>query len=308
MTTAQPAAAPRSAEMRGVVLTLAAVLVWSANYIVGRALVGEVPPVMLAFWRWFFAFLAVLPLAARPLSRDWPIIRKHLRYYALTALLGVTVFNTLIYMAAHTSPALNIAFIVSCAPLLVLPAARVFYNAPLPPRALLGLVLVLAGVVLLLCKGNLAVLAGMSSSAGDLLSVLSAICFAAYTLLVRKAPEGASPWSFLAVTFGLGLLFLLPFVGLEQYLTTQAFLPSVKVWSCLVFVGVGPSLFSFACWNRAIAYIGPVKASILYYTMPLVSGVYAVIFLGEPVLWVHFAGGGLIVAGQLLGTVRGKNR
>ncbi len=304
MTATHTGPEPRSAEVRGALLTLAAVMVWSANYIVGRAMAGEVPPVMLAFWRWFFAFAAVLPLAAGSLRRDLPVIKKHLRYYALTALIGVSVFNTLIYIASHTSPALNVSFIVSCSPLLVLPAARILYNAPLPARSLAGLALVLFGVVLLLCKGDIEALLGMRFSSGDLLSVLAAVCFAAYTLLVRKAPEGVGPWSFLAVTFGLGLLFLVPFVFLEQAVTTLAFHSSFKVWACMVFVGVGPSLFSFACWNRAIGYIGPVKTAVYYYTMPLFSGIYAVIFLGEPVLWVHFAGGALIIAGQLVGTSR----
>ncbi len=291
-----------SNDLRGTALALAAVLVWAANFIVGRALVGEVSPVLLAFWRWFFAFVAVLPLAVGPLRRDLPAIRRHLGYYCLTALIGVSLFNTLIYMAAHTTPALNIAFIVSCAPLLVLPAARVLYHAPLPPRALLGLTLVLAGVVALLCRGDFAVLANMHFSAGDLLSVLSAVCFAGYTLLVRKAPAEVNPWSFLAATFGLGLIFLLPLVALEPLAFTRELHSSVKVWACLVFVGVGPSLFSFACWNRAIAYMGPIKPSILYYTTPLVSGIYAIIFLGEPITWVHFVGGGLIIAGQIMGT------
>ena len=306
--TQESVADARTAEIRGSILTIAAVLVWSGNYIVGRTLVDDVSPVLLAFWRWLFAFMAVLPFAVGPLRREWRTIRAHFGYYLVTALLGVTFFNTLIYMAAHTSPALNIAFIVSCAPLLVLPAARILYNAPLPGRSLLGLMVVLAGVVLLLCKGSLTVLAGLSFAAGDLFSVLSAICFAAYTLLVRKAPAGVSLRSFLAVTFGLGLLCILPLIALEPLMFPRVFNSSPKVWACLVFVGVGPSLFSFACWNRAISYIGPVKASILYYTMPLVSGVYAVIFLGEPILWVHFAGGGLIIAGQLLGTSWGKKK
>ena len=69
-----------------------------------------------------------------------------------------------------------------------------------------------------------------------------------------------------------------------------------------LYMGLGASLFSFWCWTRAISAIGPSKAAVIYYSMPLFAGLQAVIFLGEPVRWFHLASSTLILGGLFLAT------
>ncbi len=87
--------------MRGYLLVLAATAIWSGNFIVARGLSNSIPPVTLAFLRWSIAVLVLFPFAIRHLYRDIGIVKKHLGYISLTAFLGVTTFNTMVYIAAR---------------------------------------------------------------------------------------------------------------------------------------------------------------------------------------------------------------
>ena len=62
-------------------------LFWAGNVVLGRFVVGHIPPITLSFIRWLGAFAVLLPFAARHLVRDWPVIRRHawlLAFFALT--------------------------------------------------------------------------------------------------------------------------------------------------------------------------------------------------------------------------------
>lgn len=306
---AMPAASSRQSSARaffsspagGVLFALLATVVWSYNFIASRDMMHMVPPITLAAGRWLVAFVAVLPFAWSALRRERMHFIRHIRYYLVISALGIAFLNTAIYVAAYTSSALNLSLIACTSPLFTVLLSRILFNDPLSPRRLLGIAVALAGVLLLISKGRIEVFASLSFQRGDMLSLLAALSFAFYSTLLRKSPSGSSPMSLLAVTFGLGLLLLLPFSAWE--LAHGAVIHfSPRVFGTIVYLGVGASLFSFWCWGRSIAIIGPAKASIVYYTLPLFCGVEAVLLLHEPVLWVHYAGGACILAGLLLAT------
>lgn len=288
-------------DVRGVVYALLATIVWAGNFVVGRGLAQEVPPVTLAALRWGVAFCAVLPLALPSLLREWPHVRANFRYYLLTALVGVSLFNTLIYIAGRTVPALNLSLTAITAPLFVLVLARIFLGEAITPQRLAGIGIVLCGLLLLISRGDAAALAALHFRAGDGIALGAAFSFAAYTLLVRKKPVGGNALTFLAVTFGLGEIFLLPVAAWEL-----SGAPPIR-WSPVIiasvaYLGLGTSLFAFWCWGQAIEYIGATRASLIYYSLPLFCGIEAVLFLGEPVSWVHYVGGALILGGVITAT------
>ncbi len=82
-------------------------LFWAGNTVLGRFIVGHVPPITLAFIRWAGAFAILLPFAARHLARDWPMIRKHAGIMALLAFTGFSIYNTLAYYGLQYTTAIN---------------------------------------------------------------------------------------------------------------------------------------------------------------------------------------------------------
>ena len=291
----------KSRSVMGYVLVLTATAIWSGNFIVARVLSNSVPPVTLSFLRWAIAVVVLLPFAVRPLSRDIQVIRRHLGYLSLTAFLVVTVFNTLIYMAAHTSKALNLSLIAVSSPIFIVLFARVFLKDRFTFRRILGLVSATFGVVLLITEGNLSRLMGLTFSEGDAWMILAAGIFGAYSILARVKPVGLSPVAFLCSTSILGLLFLLPWV-IWELRDVQIINFSPTVIAAIIYLGIGPSLLAFLCWNEAITLIGPVRAAFVYYSLPVFSGAEALVILGEPVHVVHIFSGILILLGVIVAT------
>src|SRR3546814_17669164 len=83
------------------------VLFWSGNFILGRAVHADVPPVALAFWRWAGAFLIVVGFAAPHLRRDWATLLRHWRMVVLLSAVGLAAFNTLGSIGLGATTALN---------------------------------------------------------------------------------------------------------------------------------------------------------------------------------------------------------
>lgn len=292
----------------GVFFALLATVVWSFNFVAGRGLAEAVPPCTMAFFRWLIAFLAVLPIALPAVLRERAHFIAHWRYYLITSLIGVTYLNTAIYIGAHTVEALNMSLIAVSSPLYTVALSRILFKEPLPLSRVVGILLALAGVVLLITRGELERLTTLSFNTGDLWMLSAALSFASYTLLVRRKPAGCGDLSFLAVTFGVGLFFLAPFTAYELFVAKADFHFSWQIGGAFLYMGVGASLFAFWCWSRAIGSIGASKASVVYYSLPLFTGLEAVILLGEPLHWVHGVSGLLVISGVAFATREGKRK
>ena len=123
----------------GMGLACLAALLWSGNYVVARGLHQTITPVSLAFFRWLTATLVLAPIAYKQVSSQMPLIKKHLGYLAITALLGVTLFNTFIYVAGKYSSAMNLAIIgTSAAPIFVLLLSALFLKEKATKHQIVG--------------------------------------------------------------------------------------------------------------------------------------------------------------------------
>ncbi len=287
----------------GFAFALGATMIWSGNFIVARGLNELVNPATLALMRWITACLFMLPVAGRTAWEQRKIIQKHIRYLLPTAFLGVTVFNTLIYVAAHSSTALNLSLIATSTPIFIILFARMFLREPITASRVAGLLLAVSGVVLLITRGDFSVLLGLSFAAGDIWMILAAVIFGGYSILIRKKPPEISLGVFLMSTFLLGLLMLVPWALWEIFCMGFPAL-SMDIVGSVLYIGIGASLAAFFLWTRAIEIIGPSAAGLIYYTLPLFSGFGAFLILGEPVGWVHALSGIMIFGGIITATRR----
>jgi drug/metabolite transporter (DMT)-like permease len=152
----------------GYLLAVFATVIWAGNFIVARALNQDILPVSLAFWRWAIAVATLAPFALRSTFTDWKMVKKHLPYLTVSALLGVTVFNTLIYIAGHTTQALNMALIATSSPIFIVFMSRFFYGETISLTRAAGMMLVVSGVLMLIAGGSLERLLSISFAIGDL--------------------------------------------------------------------------------------------------------------------------------------------
>ncbi|MEU7646838.1 DMT family transporter [Streptomyces huasconensis] len=282
----------------GLALAALATVVWSGSFVTSRALHDSVPPIQHAFWRWIIAIAAVAPFAARETWRQRRVLRAHLRFLLLAALLGVTVYNTLVNQAGLTTTAGNMGMIMAASPLLMAVHERLG-GARLGARRVTGMLVACAGVLLLVGKGSLA----MDLAAGDLWIIAAALCFGAYSALLRRKPAEVGGLPFLFSTFVLGALMLLP-VFAVSYGVQGGFEPTVGTVSPLLYVGVVSSALAFFAWNKAVSIIGAARAGVVYYLQPVCVALLSFALLGEAMGWLQVLCMGLILGGVVLGAGR----
>ncbi|WP_250284477.1 MULTISPECIES: DMT family transporter [unclassified Frankia] len=275
-------------------LALVAVVIWAGNFVVARGLRDEVSPVALSFWRWAIASVVLVPFVARAPRAQWWLARAHLGYLCLTGFLGVTAFNTLVYVAGRTTSATNLALLAVAAPVFIVLLARVLDDTPITWMRLVGMIVALVGVVVLITDGSLT---GLRFHSGDLWMLLSTLTFACYSVLVRRKPPQLRSSVFLASVFGAGTAFLLPlYLGDVLLADGRMSLDGPVLWS-LLYIGVLSSAVAFTAWNRSIAVIGASRAGFIYYLEPVATALVAWPVLGERVAWVQGVAMLLIVCG-----------
>jgi len=282
--------------MAGYFFAIGATIIWSGNFLIARGLHESIPPITLAFWRWFVAILIFLPFALKSLVTDWHILKKNVPYLLITALFGVSVFNTLIYFSAHTTTAINLSLIAITFPVFIILLARIFYRELITINKGIGILLVAAGILLLITKGNLSIIRNMSFTIGDIWMLMAALVFAIYSLLIKRKPKVLSIRAFQLSTFIIGLIFLLPLYIWENISTPAVIFDSQMILS-IFYIGIFASLIAFIFWNIAIDELGPTKAGMVYYTLPIFSGFIAYIFLNEDIQALHFFSMLLIISG-----------
>jgi len=285
--------------LTGYLFAIGATALWSGNFIIARGLHESIPPISLAFWRWVVAVLVFLPFTWKPLMAERHTLKKHLLYLAITALLGITIFNTLIYFAGQTTKAINLSLISITFPIFIVILVRFLFRELLTLNKILGMTLVVTGVIVLVTGGDMNTLLNLSFAIGDLWMLCAAIIFAVYSILLKSKPPQLSIWSLQSSTFILGLVFLFPFF-IWEWRVAGPVSYDIKVVGSILYVGVFASLAAFVLWNKAIAVVGPAKAAMVYYTLPLFSGLLAHLFLGEEISSLHLYCLVLIVTGILI--------
>lgn len=282
-------------------------LFWAGNWVVGRAMRNEIPPVAMGFWRWAVALLILLPFAAPELRRNWRVVRANWFTLALLGSLGATLFNAMIYVGLQYTAATNGVLFNSVTPILIMLMSWLVFRERLGTWQTIGVVLSLAGVAVIVARGEPQMLAALKFNRGDLWLISAMFLWAVYTIVLRRRPAGLSAIGFLAAMLLLGLPVLLPFYLWELY-TRGGFVLSVPAVAALVYYATLPSVVAYLFWNRGVAQIGANKAGLFVHLMPLFGALLSVIFLGERLYAYHFAGAALIFGGIWLTTRRDASR
>ena len=278
-------------------LTLAVVF-WAGNFILGRAVRTDVPPVALAFWRWAVAALLISVPALGHLRREWGIVRRHWSILLLLSAVGVAAFNTLVYTGLQYTVAINALLLQAVMPVFIVIFSYALFRVRIHRRQAGGVMLCLAGAVMIIVRGDLRTVTALSLNPGDLLVFVAVMTYAAYSVLLRKRPP-VHPLSFVAVTFVLGTLMLLPFY-LWETIWVRPMPVNRLTFLSIAYVAVFPSIVSYLCYNRGVERIGANRAGLFLYLMPVFGSAMAFFFLGETLRWYHATGIVLIAVGLLV--------
>ena len=276
-------------------------ILWAGNSIIGRAVRFDVPPLTLAFVRWFGASLILLPFAWRPLRRDWRAIREGWKAVLLLGLLGVGAFNALLYSGLQYTTATNALLLQAGIPAAVVAFDRLFFGERSPWIQNLGVVFAILGVAAVVFEGDFARVLSLHFGAGDLLVLASVVVWALYTVFLRLRPK-VDPISFVAATFLIGAVTMAPPALLET-LSGQHIRWTPLAIGSLAYVCVLPSIVAYFIFNWAAGVVGPARAGVAITLMPIFGAFLSAALLGEALRSYHFLGMALIVLGIALSFV-----
>jgi len=284
-------------------LLILTTLFWSGNFVLSRGMHAEIPPLALSFWRWILALCILLLFCWRIFYAQRNLLVKERKFIVIQGLLGVTGFNSLIYLAVQSTTAVNAVLINSCTPILIALCSLVLYRERLKTRQWLGIFTSLTGVSLIMAGGDPGSLLALEFNRGDLLVLLAALVWALYSINLRNYPASLHPLAFQTGIAVVGIIGIFPLYITELMLgcTMPVTMPNIAT---VIYVAIFASVLAFIFWNRSVREIGANRAGTFIHLMPVFSSILAVIFLDETIELFHFQGITLVFIGIFLATFR----
>jgi drug/metabolite transporter (DMT)-like permease len=289
-----------------VLLTLSP-LFWAGNWIIGRGLHADIPPMAMTFFRWLFAIVILAPFAWRHVKRDWPILRTHWKFLVVLGAIGVGTHNSLAYLGLNYTTATNGVILNSFIPVMIVTMSWLFLREKLQPMQLVGVAISLAGVLTILSEGQLQTLLGFRLNIGDIFIILSMAMWSVYTIMLRWRPRGLNVISFLWVVGIIGNTCVLP-LWLGEMALGHFIAWSWTNLAALLAVALCSSVLAYLFWNRGVEEVGANVAGLFVHLMPVFGIVLAWLFLNEELAPYHVMGIVLILSGIWLTSRYGRRR
>lgn len=274
-------------------------LCWAGNWVVGRAIHEQVPPLALNFWRWAASLLLILPVAWVPLRAQWPLMLRHWKWVLPMAAIASAIFQSMVYLGLQHTTALNGALLIALVPVAVALIAAPVLGARISVRQVLGIMISLAGAVAIIVRGDLAILRALAFNPGDLWILTAVPIWALYTVLLKRWPAGLDRMSFLAAVAIVGTLLQAPLYAWEWSGGRHLVLSSASL-AAIAYTAVFASFLAFIFYNAALQRTTPAVAGPFHHLLPAFTALLGIAFLGERFGWHHVAGVACIALGLYL--------
>lgn len=294
---------PTGRQSAAVAVMVLTPLFFSTNLIFGRGVIGEVAPFTLAFLRWGAVALALAPFVLADRTAALRLVRDHAGFLALLGLLGMWICGALVYLALQRTTATNGTLIYTTSPVFIILIDAMANRRRIGLRAAAGSVLALAGIAIIVLRGELSALLALDFNEGDLIFICAAVAWAVYSLLLRSPRvAGVSNLALLPLIAAAGALLLAPFAAFE-YLTGAPMPATGSAWGGIAGIVAFASLAAFLGFQFGIRRLGAPVAGVFMYLMPPYGVGLAVLFLGETFHAYHAVGIVLVSGGVVLATL-----
>jgi drug/metabolite transporter (DMT)-like permease len=179
---------------------------------------------------------------------------------------------------------------------------RLFFGAAISRRQWLGAAMSVAGVMLVLSRGQLDLLLNVHLVTGDIYVLMASGAWAYYSWMLSRPTteptEIRSNWSaFLLAQVAFGLMWSGLFAGGEWALDKGHIQWSWPLAAALAFIAIGPALLAYRAWGAGVSRAGPAVAGFFANLTPLFTALLSAAFLGEMPHLFHVLAFALIVGG-----------
>ncbi len=279
-----------------------AILGWLLSagvYIAAKWVAPEMPPWALCFWRLALACAILVPIVHRHHGVMILLARTRTLEVLLIGAVGLTLCQGMIYIGLNYTGAATAGIIMALSPVMTLVLARFVLDEPLGLWKALGVVCSLAGMLVIVARGDLSSLLRLQFNIGELLIVGSALCWGLYTVLLRRAKFGIELLPMVVLLLGAGAIATLPFYLWELAQGERTALHADGLLALAYVAGPGGA-FMYYLYNRSVDTLGAGRASMLLYLQSLFVAILAYFLLGERLHGYDLVGAAFIVGGLVL--------
>jgi drug/metabolite transporter (DMT)-like permease len=273
--------------------------IWGGTFVAGKHVVAVWSPMMGSFARYLIACVALL-IAAFMLEGGLPrLSRPQLAFTFLLGLLGVFAYNLFFMAALERLPGSRAALIIALNPVITITISALVLKEHLSVRRWLGVAIALAGVWIVISRGDIASVTSAGIGAGESFMLAAVICWALYTIVGRKVLGGLSPLAATNYAALWGTL-LLAFAAAPEIADFSLAQLDSKMVGALLYLGVCGTALAFVWYYTSIKKLGTAIASIFTNLVPVFGVAISVLLLGEPLLNSMLIGGAIAIVGVMM--------
>ena len=283
--------------MRFWLFPLFAMALWAGNVIVSKMAAGNISPLAITFYRLALAVAVMSLFVAVPAWRNRAIIRHSWPKLMFLGFLSMAFYQCLSYWAADTSTATNMAIITALTPLLTMLVSSLVLREHPSLGMILGGAIALWGTAYLISGGAPAELLKGNYRIGDMLMLGAALCYAVYSVLLRKWRIALPAWQSTYLQAASALVFMLPMLLLVP--AGQASLDAATI-PLILYAGILASVVLPFFWIKGVEHLGPNHCSVFMNVLPVMTAGLAIVLLNEQLGWHHLVGGSIALVGVLI--------
>lgn len=283
---------------------LIAVTAWGASFISTKVLLNNgLSAVEIYLVRFIIAYLFTLLICPRPILSN--SFRDEVSF-VLCGICGGSVYFIAENMAVMYTLVSNVSLIVTLSPIITTVIVAVLYKSEKISRGVvIGSLTALLGVACVIFNSSMNL---QVNPLGDMLALLSAACWAVYSVILRPLSSVYGVWFITRKTFFYGVLTAVPYLLLDDHHSSLSTLLVPEVAGNILFLGLFASLIAYLLWGGAVKHLGAVKSGNYLYFSPIVTLVLSAWLLGEKISVFGYTGCAMILGGVIACEKLGKRR
>ena len=268
----------------------------ATNIIVARGGVEYVPPISLAFWRWFFVFLILLPFFYSEIYKKRKFLKKEFYKLFFLGLMGCGVCGAFPFIAGMSTTMANMGIIYTSSPVFIVILSVFLFSEKISLNRIVGLIICLIGVITIITKGNFNYLINFSFTTGDFWMLGAAIGWALYSIYLLNWKSKFSLMGRFTLIAFFGFISLFPFYILEESLFFDTkFNSTFLAW--VLFAAISPGIIAFSLYTKVQRYLGASLTGFTLYLFAVYGAIFGIILFEEMLLPFHYYGGALVFTG-----------
>jgi len=279
---------------------MSCVLFWSGYFVIARFIHDDISPIELVFFRWFGTLIALSPLLFIHRKKIFSSIKNNFLIMIALSLLGISGYNSFVYLGLQTTTATNALLINSSTPIMIILLAAGILKQKMSLFQIIGIGLSTLGVIFLVLQGDFTKISSLGFNPGDIWIVIAGLSWALYSVLMKYKPKDLRALEFLSAIVFLGSIVLLGIYLYSGYGFSTGITAVGNNYWVILYLVIFPSILSYIFWHKGIDEIGADKTGQFTHLMPIFGSILAFIFLNETLELFHLMGMVLIGFGIYL--------